>query len=257
MGHGRSGRSAPRGDVNVPQCPAVWVHAVHTEHQSADEGHAHANGLEPTAYRSAARNRVTELLSGTRVRMRLVRDALTDWLREGEYRTMWDGVRVLGEEHRRQREAVEERVLGIPKDAPISARPRYGYCSDSDEHSAEVNSYGYVIVTLSDDVARRATVLFGDSVGSTNGAETMITAPVPVRSATLDCRYGWRDVLPVDMLADACDQRYRYAEVQIYGPLVPADINEILFCCGVRATDELRLLMDRYGLVYDEIEDLP
>lgn len=243
--------------MNVSRCPAVWVDAVRIAHQSADEEHANTNGLEPAAYRSAARSRVTELLSGTRVRMRLVRDALTDWLREGEYLTMWDGVRVLGEEHRRQREAVEERVLGIPNAAPLSARPRYGYCSHSDERSAEVNAYGYVIVTLSDDVASRATVLFGDSIGSTNGAEITVTAPVPVRSATLDCRYGWRDVLPVDMLADACDQRYRYAEVQIYGPLVPADINEILFCCGVRATDELRLLMDRYSLVYDEIEDLP
>jgi hypothetical protein len=243
--------------VTVPRCPIAWIEAVRAEHHVADKGHAQVNGMDAHAYRSAAQIRITDMLSGAQIRMRLFRDALTEWLAQGEYLTMWDGVRTLSDEHRRQREAVEEHVLGVSHGAPPSSRPRYAYVANSDERCAELNSYGFVVVTLDDDIADRSTVVFGDSIGSTNGAETRIIAPEPLHATMLPCRYGWHDILPVATIADACDQRYRYAEVQIYGPLVPRDIVEVLFCCGVRATDELRVLMDRHGLVYDEIEDLP
>lgn len=243
--------------MTVPRCPAAWLDAVHSQQTTADEDFADANGMDANTYRSAAQARVTELLGSARVRMRLLPGALAEWLTEGEYRTMWDGVRSLSDEHRRQREAVEKQVFGLPTDAAPSARPRYGYTSESDERSGEINSYGYVIITFDDEIVGRATVLFGDSIGSTNGAENRIIAPVPLGAATLHCRYGWRDILPAPALADACDPTFRYAEVQIYGPLTPHHIAEVLFCCGVRATDELRGLMDAYSLVYDEIEDLP
>jgi len=191
--------------VSVPPCPTAWIDAVHAEQRSTDEDHARANDMDTDAYRSAAQTRITEFLSGSRIRMRLFPGALTDWLTEGEFRTMWDGVRTLSDEHRRQREAVEERVFGVPTDAPPPKRPRYGYTSESDERSGEINSYGFVIVTFDDEVTSRATVLFGDSIGSTNGAENKIIAPVPLRAATLACRYGWCDVLPANGLADACD----------------------------------------------------
>lgn len=232
----------------------MWREAVERDQLITDEGYARGCGREVGEYRAAAAEQVHALLVDAEIRIRLWPGDLAGWLTTGEFETMHGAGKSSGDPHLEDRLKVEEAVLGVERGTPEAARPRYGYASGSIEGFRALNDYGKVVVRLEDQVRSRATVLLGDSIGSTNTAGWSSLAPESFGSPGLLCRFSNQDVLDAADLGAACDQTFRYAEVQVYGPLRPEHIAEIVFCGGEIATDELRRLALDRSLPVTEIE---
>jgi len=230
---------------------------VHWNHQAADEEHAQRAGQVLTEYRTSAGARLVELLADAEVRMRMWENDLERWLDEGVFRTLHGGGETSGLDDLITRTEVEASVLGVPAGTLDDGRPRYGYAQGSDEADRQINHYGKILVRFREHVHNDATVVLGDSIGSTRSAGWCCMAPERLRAPELLCRFSPRDVVQADTLSEACDPDYRYAEVQIYGPLSPDSIREVVFCNGVIATRDLRNLLDDWGVLFYEIDDYP
>lgn len=196
------------------------------------------------------------LLTDAEVRMRMWRGDLELWLEEGRFETVFGAGSTSGSPDIAQRVEVEAKVLGISEDTGDSGRPRYGYAQGSHE-DGPLHTYGKVLVRFASAIRDRAMVMFGDSTGSTKRAGWPSSAPDPLGAPTLACRFSNRDVLGATDLADACDEYFGYAELQIYGELYPTDIAEVIFCGGINAPATLRSALDDWTVTYDEIEGYP
>lgn len=241
----------------IATCPSAWRVAVEHDHRLADTDHAAARESPIAPYRALAQARVAELLDGVEIRMRLWPSDLEGWLRSGVFETMHGEGTTSGGLNAAERISVEEKVLGVPANAAEADRPRFGYARGSLESYSAINDYGKVVVRFVDEIRSWANVVLGDSVGSTNIGGWPSTAPERLASPGLACRFSERDVLTATTVGEACDPAYRYAEVQIYGELLPEHIAEVLFCSGEPAPDDLRRLIDDWSLVFDEIESYP
>jgi len=141
---------------------------------------------------------------------------------------------------RERRIMVEERAIGVPRNAPETQRPIYGYL-DPDRMASirkytTVGAYGKVALELKDDVRRYCTMTLGDSFRSWEyryGAyrQLMIASPVNQPrwfSATSLMRYGdpLTDLLRGELGVEA---QHDYWEVQIHKPVTAKDIRRVIF----------------------------
>jgi hypothetical protein len=241
----------------VPSCPSDWREKVEAEHLVADEWHAERSGRERNDYRDAAAVRLPLLLDRAEVRMRVREADLEGWLREGVFETIHGAGETSGLNDPALRIEIEAKVLGVPVGAGDAERPRYGYMQGSTETGTTINQYGKILVRFRDGVRDRATTTFGDSMGSTRVGERASLAPESLLAPDLPCRFSDQDVVDTAGLADSCDQGYRYAEAQIYGPLTPADIREVVFCAGLPAPDDLRNRLGDWSVAFFEIDGYP
>lgn len=242
----------------VPECPSAWRKGVDKDQQYADKDHAQSpvqGGVNN--YRALATLKLRELLSSAEVRMRMWEGDLEGWLGDGVFKTVHGGGNTSGHPNLDLRIEVEAKVLGVPDTATEFHRPRYGYAQGSAEAYTEINLYGKILVRFRDHVRDHTTVMLGDSMGSTNSGGWPCMAPEPLCAPQLPCRYSECDIVNADALGDACDPAYRYAELQIYGPLGPEDITEVVFCDGVRATRGLRNLLGDWSVTFYELDDYP
>jgi hypothetical protein len=226
---------------------------VEADHGVTDEEHRVSHALSLDAYRIAATRCVAELLTSPEVRMRMFPSDLQAWLERQVFETMHGAGRTSGNPELTARLHVEARVLGVAADAQDADRPRYGYARGSREDSGVINGYGRVLVRFHDHVRDDAKVLLGDSMGSTHIGEFGCIGPEPLGAPELLCRYSSRDVLGVVTLAEACDPYYDYAEVQLYGPLRPEDIKQVVFCDGLAIPVDVQLLLNSLGVASDQI----
>lgn len=240
--------------MRPPTCPGCWPDAVDWDHCYADACHAQHAGLDVEDYREAAAVRLTELVGGA-VRMRLWEDGLKSWLdaEQGLFETAYGVGTTSGTDDLVLRAEIEVKMLGVAAHADDPDRPRYGYARGSAENDRALNHYGKILVRLRHGFQGRATIVLGDSIGSTKEGGWECFAPEPLGQPGLRCRFSSRDVVAAQDLADACDPDYRYAEVQIYGPVQPGDIEEVVFCGGVPATDDLRLALGNWDVIFSEI----
>jgi hypothetical protein len=242
--------------VDIPVCPDGWMAAVDEDHKYADAKHAQELGQAVAVYRQEAATRLSELLESQELRIRVQPSDLELWLESGEYLTFHATGSTNGLPDAEVRLIVERDVIGIPIVATDAQRPHYGYVRGSAE-DAVLNDYGPVVVRLHADVRERATVMLGDSVGSTKKAGWPCMAPERLIGAGLPVRFAEQDVRDAGSVGDACDWCYRYAEAQIYGPLRSSDIKAIVFSGGVAASGEQRRLIAGLGIPLDEIDGFP
>ena len=239
--------------TSVPSPPQLWCDAVQAEQLKADTEHAQVSGHDLVTYRLLTLRRLPTLLADAEIRMRIREDGLAGWLESGAFETFHSVGYTAGLADRTVRIEVEHGVLGVPADASPCDRPIYGYVHGSaDELSSRITDYGKILVRLDDGLRQRATVTLGDSMGSTNRGNWACMSPEPLEQPVLLCRFANRDVVSAGNLVDACDPYYGYAEVQIYGPLYPHDIREVVFCYGVPATDTLRNRLANWEIPFYE-----
>jgi hypothetical protein len=185
--------------------------------------------------------------------MRMFPRDLQAWLESELFETMHGAGHTDGHPGKAERIRVEEIVLGVPVDAPETDRPRYGYVQGSREDATVINGYGRVLVRFHDHVLEDAKVMLGDSMGSTNIAELEHTGPADLGAPELIARHSGTDVLGAAALAQACDPYFEYAEVQLYGPLRPEDIKQVVFCGGLAIPVDVQFLLDRFDVPADQI----
>jgi hypothetical protein len=204
-------------------------------------------------YRAAAQSRLRALLADSEIRLRMYPNDLQAWLEQGEFETMHGRGRTSGHQSLPDRRKVEAKVLGVREDACSAARPRYGYARGSCEDAKPINLFGQILVRLheSERIREKASVMLGDSMGSTNVGEFPCIAPAPLRAPALTCRFSSAEVVRATSLEEACDPCYLYAEVQIYTPLYPDDIKQVVFCGGLAMPVDLSLLLNRLGIEHD------
>jgi hypothetical protein len=242
----------------MPTTPAAARAEVIEFHEETDAQHAARANEEVAAYREGVGKKLATFLAGQELRIRLTPSDLIRWLEDGERLTFHTTGITNGYEDIHTRRTIEHEMMGVPLEAAEEDRPRYGYVRGGLEGATELNGYGNVVIRLTDDLRERATVVLGDSIGSStrNRIPLGCVCMVAERLANTDdllCRFPDQDVAGADQLHQACDPRYQYAEAQIYDPLVPDTITQVVFCNGERATGELRRLMASWGLIFDEI----
>lgn len=159
-----------------------------------------------------------------------------------------------GSPSREDRLRVEFNLFGIPLDADPELRPRYAYARGSTEGHRELNIHGHVVVRLDASVVPEATIVLGDSIGSTHVGEWGSTGPEPLAEPGLLCRYSEVDVCAAESLADACHDEFEFAEVQLFTRLEIEDIVELVFCGGEVADDPLRRQIRDRDLRMRELE---
>ncbi len=185
--------------------------------------------------------------------MRMFPRDLQAWLERGVFETMHGAGSTSGNPSLAARIHVEERVLGVAAVAGDLDRPRYGYARGSREDTNVINGYGKVLIRFHDHVRGDAKVMLGDSMGTTHVGEFGCIGPESLGAPELICRHSTTDVLGAAALADACDPYYCYAEVQLYGPLYPGDIKQVVFCDGLAMPVDVQLLLDNLGVASDQI----
>lgn len=243
--------------VEVPACSAEWKRQVEADHTPAETAHAERAGIDLNTYRREASKRVCELLLDKRMQVRMRHDGLEGFMTDGFYRNSFDGGTSAGVRSLELRVEVEATVLGLRQSAAASERPIYGYLQGTDEAHNALNAYGSVLLVLAEELIDRATIVFGDSIGSTFQGGNATFAPTPVGDPTLLCTFASADLYSVNNLAEAVDPGYPYAELQIYGGLRPRDISFVTFC-GNRAPDQTTMMnLEREEIRYDVIEGYP
>jgi hypothetical protein len=240
----------------MASCPQDWIDGVVDDQTVADARYAKARKIGLGAYGRAAASRVAELLADPRPRMRVHPAALEGWLRDGRYKTLHETGTSSGARTLERRLDVEEKVLGVARDADADNRPKYGYVYPGREVD-QLHLYGMVVVYLNTDLLDGSNVMFGDSYGSTNEGGWTCSAPEPVLSPTLICRYSEVDVVDAADLAVACDPKFNYAELQMYGRITPRQISEVRFYSRVPANGQLRNLLSRWSIPFQESSDPP
>jgi hypothetical protein len=239
----------------IANCPDSWHQKVVQEHKLSDAAFSRDHDLELDAYEVRAEQCITYLLSNPKPRMRVQSGTLEQWLTDGYLKTGILTRRTSGTRNFETRLEAEENVLGVPRTAGESHRPKYGYIHGGAETTA-LDLYGRIVVHLKSGLFSRARVIFGDSVGSTKSGGWASLAPVDPLAPTLLCRHAKRDVLAATNLTSACDEEFPYAEMHIYGPLEPADISDVVFH-GVSATADLRRDLNDWSIPYDETSEAP
>lgn len=246
-----------------PETPAAWRAEVAKLHEESDGRFALEADEEAGAYWEAVKGHLASLLEDQELRIRMKPSDLERWLEKREALTFHATGITNGRDDPELRRNLEFEMLGIARDAGTEMRPRYGYVRGSNERGAGLNNFGHVLVRLKPHLRDQATVVLGDSMGSATRVQSipggwpcMVAEPLADVGELL-CRYPAQNVAGAPRLADACDQDYQYAEVQIYDPLTPDAIKGIVFCNGVKAPSDLRLLLIQLSIEFDEIDDVP
>jgi hypothetical protein len=237
-------------------CPQAWVDGVVEDQAIADAGYARGRRMDSEGYGDVASIRVSELLADPQPRMRIHPGDLEAWLRDGLFKTFHETGMSSGARKLELRLDVEEKVLGVARNADPDDRPKYGYVYPGREVD-RLRPYGNAVVHLNSGLLDESNVMFGDSIGSTNEGGWMCSGPEPVLSPTLVCRFSNIDVVDAPDLAAACDPRFSYAELHIYGRITPRQIAEVRFYSRVRADRRLRNLLDRWAIPFKESADPP
>jgi|GEM_PF-5269288 len=243
----------------MPSNPAASRAEVITIHDQADAEYAAVARMEVDDYRKKLREHLATLLDQQELRIRMKPSDLERWLGDGERLTFHTTGITNGREDIEARCAVEHTMMGVPLDAGEEDRPRYGYLRGSSEYGNVLNGYGNVLVRLSDDLRAHTTVVLGDSMGSATPVPSIPVGWVCMVAEPLDdvegllCRYPDQDVARATRLYEACHQKYQYAEVQIYDPLLPRSIRQVIFCNGEPAPRDLRITLGNWGIDLDEI----
>lgn len=244
----------------IPASPAASRAEVVDIHHETDAAYSARAGEEVDRYHEGVKRDLEALLAEQELRMRMNYSDLERWLQGGEHLTFHTSGFTNGSRDVEARCVVEHGMMGIPLDAPEEDRPHYGYVRGSFEEATELKNYGNVVVRLSDEVRENATVVLGDSMGSSTtnravpgGWICMVAEPLADVGELL-CRYPHQDVAGADQLHKACDQAYQYAEVQIYCQLNPDAIRQVVFCHGEEAPREIWTLTRYWGIDLDEID---
>lgn len=243
----------------MPTNPPASRAEVVAIHYGADAEFAARVEMDLDDYRRGLKEHLAALLDEQELRIRMRSSDLERWLEDGERLTFHTTGITNGREDIEARCAVEHEMMGVPLDADEEERPRYGYLRGSSERGAVLNGYGNVLVRLGDHLRDRATVVLGDSMGSTTPVPTipvgwvcMVAEPLGDVEDLL-CRYPDQDIAGATRLYEACHQKYQYAEVQIYDPLRPQTIRQVVFCNGEPAPRDLRIMLGDWGIDLDEI----
>ena len=141
-----------------------------------------------------------------------------------------------------ERLSIEETVLGIPKDAPSSERPVYGYMADTNKKLVpnligEIG-YGDVYFVLNPDVKNRSTMTMGDSIQITGKAFPLTGK---ITSKEIQSGYAWGD----------WNRGYfpfweDYPETQISGGFSISDVSEIIVSPTFRSnTNEIGIIQQK------------
>jgi hypothetical protein len=244
--------------VVLPVCPAEWAERVDADHTPFEEEHASGACLDLNHYRAEATQRVRDLFQGRQLQLRMRHDGLEGFMQEGYFRNRFDGGSTRGTRNKEIRLKVESIVLGVDRNTIASERPIYGYLQGTSEDHNEINLYGSVILTLSDALIDHATIVLGDSVGSTSEGEHPMFAPQPLKDPSLLCTCGGEiDMRTVEDLQGAVDPRFPYAELHIYGGLLPRHITFVTFCEN-KAPDQATLAsLERAEIRYAVVEGYP
>jgi hypothetical protein len=249
-----------RVEVAIPVPSAAWRGEVVKLHAEYDQEFADTAEIAVDDYLASVERRLATLVAAQELRIRLKPSDLGRWLEDGERLTFHTTGITNGLPDSDARRTLEYEMMGVPLDAEDEDRPRYGYLRGSAEQGEVLNGYGNVLVRLDDSLRDRATIVLGDSMGSTTTVPGIYggwrcMAPEPLQSgAGLDCRFPLQNLANSPQLHEACDEQYEYAEVQIYDRLLPRDIRQVVFCNGEPAPGDVRNLLAQWGINFDEIK---
>jgi hypothetical protein len=197
------------------------------------------------AYREELARRTREIFKDKKIAVRVTPGEIDKILSDGRFKTQFESGKSKGLKNTGLRAAVEEQWFGLPEDYDPKKRPIYGYvmvdgvrpaglgASDMFDVSTDaLSQYGQIQVVLKDDVRRRTTAMFGDSLNNKNdGIPSPVDdpswqsySPAPSKSMLT------RGLTSEDRSVD--DHEFRagtYAEAQIHGGVTLDDIDEIIF----------------------------
>jgi hypothetical protein len=244
--------------VVLPACSAEWIARVKADHTPVEEGHAQAAGIELARYQAEATKRIRELLRERRLQLRMRPDGLEGFMSDGYYRNRFHGGISGGVRDKGLRIEAESIVLGITATAVASQRPIYGYLQGADEAQNELNGYGSIQLVLADALVERATIVLGDSLGSTFCGGHPAFAPAPLGDPSLLCSYaGEVDIRAAAELAAIVDPCFPYAELQIYGGLEPRDISFITFSQNKLPKQATMVSLEQAEIRYAVVDGYP
>lgn len=231
--------------TELPACSGEWKRRVEEYHENGERNLADAAGIDLERYRTEALAQLQDLLSNPGAQLRMRVDALESFIREGRFRTSFDGGETSGDPDLEGRRRTESCVLGLDLDSGVERRPVYAYLRGSDERGNALNSFGSVRLALSPTVLERATVVLGDSHGSTGVGSLPIFAAESALDPSLLCSFvGSQDLRQVEDLVRATDPSFRYAELQIYGGLELRDVTFVTFSQGHPAAEDTMAFLE-------------
>jgi len=245
--------NAPPG----PACPPSWRAEVEQVRGGSEDDFARTHDLSLDEYRRQARQRIIELVDRKQLRIRMLEGQLATFIAERRFKNYFEGGETTGVKDKGLRRKVESRTLGVSESAQGEDRPIYGYLQGSLENHHELKPHGSIIVVLKPEVTERATIVFGDTIGSTNDAELAVFAPDDLRQPTLLCSYAYRDPLLAAVLGDAVDPVFGFAELQIYGGISDHDIAYIFFCKGEEPDETTMTHLEQAEIRYRLQSDYP
>lgn len=197
------------------------------------------------SYREELARRTRETFKDKKIAVRVTPGEIDKILSDGRFKTQFESGKSKGLKNTGLRANVEEQWFGLPEDYDPKKRPIYGYvmvdgvrpaglgASDMFDVSTDaLSQYGQIQVVLKDDVRRRTTAMFGDSLNNRNdGIPSPVDDPSwqsysPAPTKTMLTRGLTSEDRSVD------DHEFRagtYAEAQIHGGVTLDDIDEIIF----------------------------
>lgn len=219
-------------EIQVDRALDVW----RTEHGIGPE-------ITELELRRQLARQTREAFAGKKIAVRVTPGNLDKILDDGRFKSQFESSQSKGKKDQILRAQVEEAWFGIPQNEDATKRPIYGYVALDGVRPAGIGSadvfepgtdalsqYGQIQVILRDDVRRRTTAMFGDSL---NNRETGISSPVDQpnwRSFTP----AWKSVVGSGLATPDRDvhggefRRRNYAEAQVHGGVTLADVEEVV-----------------------------
>ncbi len=188
--------------------------------------------LSEAEYLQQTEAEMAKYLTTAEIRIRMSEQSLQSVLDTGEIRNTFD-TKSTGAQleennmtysrYKKMRALGEEEVFNIPRNAPGSARPIYGYFSPAKDNERFVRMYGDVILVLKDHVKDRS--MFADTDSLDTPPSRFV--PSPVRKPSICSTIVGGDILAI--WRDGIENYALYVEAQIFGGVTTEDISKVIF----------------------------
>ncbi len=243
------------------QSTSQWLNAVDKAQQATMHAWAKKHDMSLPAYTRAVDDAVKATMALSQLYVRVNAKALGKILADGRFKTQFETNRAskgaaLSTEGRAE---FENKVWGIPVDADNASRPVYGYASDNGPVPGQLaegalNAFGTVAVKLKPELKSHASVLFEDTVRTTDWGRQPNAAPMPMNEADHRAlRIDSPDYfIPRDPLRTASTTNNApYVEAQIHGGIRLSDIAHVHFLRG-EPDDQLVNMLKSAGISWSK-----
>ena len=212
----------------------------------------HASNMTTKQMQADLARRIRETFAGKKVAVRTTPTGLMGILRDGRFKSQFEGGKSRGLKDLQVRARYEEQWFGLDTKSDPTKRPIYGYVMVDGYRAAGIkdadalSQYGRVQVVLKDDVRKRTTAMIGDSLDVKHAGWSSPIDDPEWQSFTpgISGVYGSR-IAKQGLRRDYSTPEFRadnYAEAQIHGGVKLDDIEEIIL--PIRPTGALRKLLD-------------